>query len=360
MPLRPDLYRRLQSRLPGGVVIASEGVAMRATIIQDGPNKSLNVDDAGEYYRINCPFCFETRHRLWINHMWGYRCETGLNLFLAYCYNEFHCLSRPGNAWKLYQMVFDDVNRNRSEDVVYQGATPGPSVVEPPGYCVNLAKMPFEHPVVSYIRRRGLDPVQLGRDHLVGYVELADTRYMSAQGRLYIPIHQGGELAGWQARWPEDKVPEGVPKYYSLPGMRKNELLYNYDRARQHEFVVICEGPSDVWAFGPEAVALFGKSLSSRQAELIAAGAPSGPSWHRTGIRWRTAVIMLDEDAFEPDKSGTSAVDKIQQRLSQISGLSSRVVIRLPKGTDPGDYDSDYLRAFVAARAAEQGVKLPI
>jgi hypothetical protein len=351
MPLRPDLYQRLNGRSLGPVIIAAEGVAMRVRVIEEGRGQfRLHLDEAGEYYRIRCPFCKESKYRLWINHRWGLFVPKlrSDNLHLAHCFNE-DCLSVPGHALKLRDWVYNDVVRGHHHDPLLPGRITEATSrdAEPPGFCVNLAKLPFEHPVVSYIRRRGQDPIQLGRDYSVGYVELADTRFMAAQGRLYIPIHKNDAFMGWQTRWPHMHVPEGVPKYYSLPGMKKNELLYNYDRARQHEFVVICEGPSDVWSFGPEAVALFGKSMSARQVEMIREGG------------WSAAVIMLDEDALHKKVGSFSAVEKVQAALTQIHGLAVAVV-RLPPGKDPGDYDSEYLRAFVAARTGEHGLKLPI
>ncbi len=59
-------------------------------------------------------------------------------------------------------------------------------------------------------------------------------------------------------------------QYYTMPGFKKTQHLYNYDQAKQFPFVSICEGVSDVWRFGSEAVALFGKNASSTQLDLIA------------------------------------------------------------------------------------------
>ena len=54
------------------------------------PYKSKQVIDSGEEYVLNCPFCGDTRHRFYINHMWGTKDDSSgsLNLWLMHCYNE--------------------------------------------------------------------------------------------------------------------------------------------------------------------------------------------------------------------------------------------------------------------------------
>lgn len=360
-PLRPELYHRLQHHF-GSVLVASEGMAMRSHVEEISRGKHRRcVDDPGEYYRVCCPYCLDRRHRLWINHRWGYfdRAANSDNLFLAHCYNE-HCLKVPGRVSQLWGKLFFNFIRGRDLDVLHPGRPSDPETwnASPPGTCYRLDDLPFNHAAHEYVRSRGLDPFTLGKEWSVGYVDIAYAGRFTAQDRLYIPIMFRGELAGWQARILDDQLPAGVPKYYSMPGMKKSQLLYNYDQARHHPFVVICEGPSDVWSFGPEAVALLGKSMSPGQASLISEGTPC--LVHSTFPRlWNTAIVLLDEDAHHPDKSGTIAVDKVMDQLNQINGLHHRIAVRLPAGKDPGDFDRDYLRAFVQARAKEQGVALP-
>src|ERR1043166_541750 len=105
-PLRPELYHRLLDCF-GSVLVANEGEAMDACVRTDRltGRQELSVNLPGEYFRVSCCFCNDTRHRLWINHRWG-RYEPAVkskNLFLAHCYNE-NCLAQPGNVSQLYQM----------------------------------------------------------------------------------------------------------------------------------------------------------------------------------------------------------------------------------------------------------------
>src|SRR5579872_4473281 len=108
-PLRPALYARLTEFFGGDVIIANEGEEMVSTYSSNYSEvPALSVDIPGEYYRVNCPYCTDTRRRLWINHRWGQRDDHGkLNLFLAHCYNE-NCMAEPGNSWNLYKQLFTD------------------------------------------------------------------------------------------------------------------------------------------------------------------------------------------------------------------------------------------------------------
>ena len=62
---------------------------------------------SGEYYRVNCDKCGDTRQRLWINHMWGVRdVETGDDhLYLIICFNE-GCINTRELQERLYELLF--------------------------------------------------------------------------------------------------------------------------------------------------------------------------------------------------------------------------------------------------------------
>jgi DNA primase len=112
-------------------------------------------------------------------------------------------------------------------------------------------------------------------------------------------------------------------------------MLYNFDNAVQQPFVVICEGVTDVWRIGLEAVALFGKTLSPTQAQLICA-------------HWKTVIILLDGDAL----------DAAREIAARLSGVSSKLIVPLPADTDPADFDRGPLREFVFWTAQDKGILL--
>jgi DNA primase len=160
--------------------------------------------------------------------------------------------------------------------------------------------------------------------------------------RLYVPIRMGGRLVDWQGRYAGelDWGATGKPKYYNAPGMRKGQLLYNYDQALRQPFVVVVEGVTDVWRVGLPAVALFGKSATQEQAKLLAAG------WYGKPV-----VILLDADAAEE-------AEKVRQQVAVLHP-EQVVVITLPEGMDPGSCPRDELWKLLRAEAKRQGANLP-
>ena len=65
--LCPELYFKLK-KLFGQVHVNNRGVGMVMRPSSNGERPTSIVN--GEYYRVCCPFCKETRHRLYINHRW--------------------------------------------------------------------------------------------------------------------------------------------------------------------------------------------------------------------------------------------------------------------------------------------------
>src|SRR5262245_43966672 len=94
-PLNPQLYEAL-SRAFGPVLVAHDGARMEAAYLPDCTGALIKrAISPGEYYRVNCFACGDTRHRLWVNHMWGVRDpRTGTrHRWAAKCFNE-DCLRR--------------------------------------------------------------------------------------------------------------------------------------------------------------------------------------------------------------------------------------------------------------------------
>jgi hypothetical protein len=348
--LRPELYRRLCQRASefgfGTVRVANEGQEMMATVEHDAlyDRPRLMVTWAGEYYVVNCPYCTDTRHRLWINHRWGLwdGRTRSRNLWLCCCYNE-GCLEDYAHLRDLYNKVFDDITngRRRFYDPVLRGERPSaPREGRPPGPEVYpLQTLEPDHTAVLYLRGRGFDPDRLGRALGVGFCPISYPEFRTAQARIIIPIFYNGTYVGWQARYPyHEAPPDGSPKYYTMPGMKKTLVLYNYDVAKAYPFVVLCEGCCDVWRVGPAAVGLFGKTMSATQEQLLTTTWGAG-----------AAVVLLDGDAADEAR-------RIYERLS--GRVRHRVLVGLPDGKDPGGLDRDGLWRLIDTTARQQGVDL--
>jgi len=191
--------------------------------------------------------------------------------------------------------------------------------VELPGTLVPLLQLGDDHHAISYLRKRGCNIRQLDEWYGVRYCTEGRT-YASGlyncTNTLVIPVYMDGQLKGWQSRllYNPDNVPETEyaamgfpqdddgewlkpPKYFTMPGMDKGSVLWNYDWARRSEIVAVCEGVFDAIAVGRCAVATFGKGVSFPQLSLLV----QGP--------WRLILGMLDPDAEKENVSMCHQLD---------------------------------------------------
>lgn len=320
---------------------------MSSTWRSDG-TRYTSVNHSGEYYRVNCPFCNDTRHRLWVNHMYGQTDANGRPMrFLANCYNE-NCLSNP-EQWKRFNdAIFGFRNRqdrHQAQFALNQAEWVDPSqmqVAEAPGQVIPVSQlmrsMP-DHPAVRYlVNERRYTAHMLDHYHIT-YCNQAMPKFREAQGRVIFPIMMNGTMVGWQGRYLGTADWHVVPKYYGLPGMRKRYMLYNYDNAKDKPFVVVVEGPTDVHVVGDHGVAILGKNMSRYQYQLIANTWPGKP------------VVLI----FDPD-----ARDEMRGTLADMQANDVVVVeVVLPDGFDCGDYDRPTLWNIIRSQAQQRGVILP-
>lgn len=268
LPLNQDLFDRLRRRF-GTVSIASQGEALTGSLMDLGMGKpKFQVSSSGEYYRVACPFCSDTRQRLWINHRWGVGPDGVPHerlWWMACCYNE-NCLEKPENCKALRTMIYGGVGRelHPSQITIRRGTvTASLGTVEFPGACVRIDQLRPDHHAVQYLISRGLDPAHLGKTYDVSFCFDAP-QWPMASGRLIVPIYMRGKMGSWQGRYVGDVdwQATGMPKYVNCPGTNKRLMLYGFDEALTLPFCIIVEGVTDVWAVGAGAVALLGKSMS--------------------------------------------------------------------------------------------------
>lgn len=345
--LNPYLYSRL-ARLFGPVKVSRRGESWLATAVRDieSHDKRLLVAHAGEYYQVCCPYCNDTRHRLYVNHMYGQVDGHGRRMtFLAVCYNE-HCLDRDENR-RDFRERMEDTGLLEATVRVGRAASAEARTARWPGPCTPLADLPATHPAVTYVRDdRGFDPVALSRDF--GVCFCTDSRYTLAKNRIIVPVFDCWELKGWQARyvgdldWKGPRRKELPPKYFSCPDSDfRSKCLYNFDRMKEWETGVIVEGPTDAWRFGSMSGCVFGNTVTDLQWRRFAAA-----------FRGRTGVLLLDPEEFG-SKTTARLLDKAAQTMP-----GRFCAVRLPPGTDPGSLDRDFLKAYVKEQAAAQGVKV--
>lgn len=335
-PLNPSLFNILLHNF-GEVQIQSEGLGMICSYRTDySGNRVMDVTSSGEYYVIRCLFCCDRHKHLWINHRWGvYDPETkSCNLWLANCFRGEGCLSNPDNLKQLRELTTRYLRRARSGQVQVASGycpSPGESIDLPEDFRL-LSELNAGHPANRYLRERGFDPRTICKRWGIGYAS-----NICGAPRLVIPIFRGCreklECYGWQARAID---PDTYPKYYTAHGLKKSHVLYGIHRVTATGPIVICEGVTDAWRIGNNAVAVLGKAASHEQLRLL--------NQHFAG---RPIVVMLDADARDN-------AHELKERLTALRRVSfspsppGRVAIaQLPDDLDPGDCTRVQLAAVI-------------
>jgi len=350
-PLCPELYTSLSKNIPGGgeVLIAHPRMMMTGYVGQDNSSRGQKwyVTSWGETYRVNCPFCNDTRKRLWINHTYGQPDPVDRNKpgdFYGICFNE-NCMNESENRAKLWDYVFGLKNRNARNipriDMA-NGIRPDMRLSEKPlpGQVEKMINMDSNFAPMRYLHERRFNLQHIAHYDL-HFCHHGGGQYPAASGRIIAPIHMYGKLVGWQGRYVGEPANKTTPKYYTCPGMPKSQVLYNYDNAAGKPFVVVFEGITDVWRFGDYSVAMLGSTLAAKQRFIL-----SGTWTNNEPI-----IFCLDPDAY--DDSALSL------RELANTGKNPVVNVRLPDGWDPADLDRDPLWGVIREQAASVGVSLP-
>ena len=336
--LNPTLYKRLAA-LYGEVKIANENEPI---IIhrreENGRSRPWKVQ-GGEEYRVCCPDCGDTRHRLYVNHAYGTDVVVGYPAHkLVVCHNE-HCESNGRLLEDLKRGLYSYFNRAKRENVLLPSEDMAPREPLPfpkPEWTIPLTQLPQMHPASIYLAIRNFDREELEKRWGVVYCDRyeVDKREWLG-GRLFIPC--GG--MGWQAR----AVGDSKIKYYTCHGWKKTESVYNLSEARKAMFCVVMEGVTKVWRLGPTApgVAIYGKRISEKQVEMLSRN-------------FDRVLLVLDNDAYESTALKLSDGDHTLALLSR--RIPKTLRIKLPVN-DPGDMTKDALWDQLMQQASANGYK---
>lgn len=122
----------------------------------------------------------------------------------------------------------------------------------------------------TYLTRRGLPPAEVARLWGVEGLRMPGGKWRYLKWRLFIPIHLHGEIVSWTSR--SIKKSGGGPRYMSASieqeAVPHKHILYGADHC--HHAIIIHEGPIDVWATGPGAVATCGTAYTDAQVRAMA------------------------------------------------------------------------------------------
>lgn len=353
--LNGELYKALASAF-GRPSIYSKGEPARYQA-----DTGTSLDEAGvcfgthvkggERYVVPCPFC--GRKKLWLSYLAGAVMENkGVRVRfsrgLVICYR---CLFNKDLT--KFQQFWDKLKENGYEGNgvpleasanVYEGD--GAAVIDAvqsaaavlPG-CVPLTGDDTPAAVHEYLRGRGIDPYDLERELSACWSDDPEKKGYGV-GRIIFPVWQNHRLVGYQGRALDKDVSDRVPKYWFPHGSQSNNWLYNLDRARWCDPVVLVEGVLDVYKVGAAGVGRFGKVTHPRQLALLRA-------------IWGTRSLV-----YLPDTNDPLAIAKAREEAMdwQIRGLFAGGVdlVYLPRNRDPGGMSRKELYDIIKQRTGKE------
>ena len=256
--------------------------------------------------QVHCIFCSDG------NYGWhlGFNLEQGN-------WNCWRCGKH--STWDVVGRLLrtQDKNRIYQEIQKYDTATPNRKASKPKARKRAIKSPPGTAPLTKrhkkYLRNRGFRPMQLAKDW-----GLTGTEHLSGpwNWRVIIPIHnQFGEIIAFQGRTlnettkPKYKVSDDADILEDPKGM-----LYGHHKA-MGDSVLIVEGVTGVWKFGPGAVATLGIDWSAEQANKLR--------------QYSKRYLM-----FDPEPLAQKRAEKLAKWLSMYSG-TTEILEEMP--CDPGD-----------------------
>lgn len=298
----------------------------------------------GTEFIVDCPFC--SRHKLSVNASKGvWQC--------------WHC-HESGTTYRL-------LGRSVKVDRPARRERPREKGYVPPGELVPLDLLNQEHEACLYLRNRGFDPKALSRNFGLSYCKRGKAfagGVFNTSGTIVIPVVENGVLVAWQSRllYDPQKVPEEEreaygfardangkfkvpPKYFTQPGFRKGEHLFNFDQARRFGFVVVTEGAFDAMRVGRCAVAAFGKGVTSTQVDILRSC-------------WPVVVLLLDPDA-ESDQEELKRRIEGSGPFGRTGSAGTKVVsVHLSGYKDAGEAPEREVARQIVLAASSEGVDL--
>jgi hypothetical protein len=352
MPLNQSLYSALVQTFKQ-VKVAKEGQPLRYVIktnhVTGRKRAEILEDHHGEEYRVCCPFCTDDRYRLWINHRWNTEDEINGVSFghLINCFNDGCDLNRDTQS-KMRPDKVEDLRRLLSplqRHTVSIRITPveeKETIPRLPEKTTPVDQLEPWHSASKYLSDdRGFDRSRLVNDWTVLYCE--EDKHPFVDNRIIVPVQYDGKLVGWQARH-VGECPKQIPKYFTMPGMRKKRVIYNFDRAKSYTAGVIVEGVTDVWTLGFQGIAMFGAEVSPHQLNMMVG------AWGKTGV-----ILLPDGDVLTSEEKKVR-YERLRRRLLESAAFKWGVLeVMMPESVDPAMMSSKELWNYILHEARRQG-----
>lgn len=188
-----------------------------------------------------------------------------------------------------------------------------PIVVKTGSYRVPTGITPLRGAHIAYLTNRGFNAAEVAETW--GIQGIANHGRLG--WRLFIPIHFHGEPVSWTTR---SIKPKETQRWISAgaedESIRHKSILYGADKARGA--IIIHEGPTDVWATGPGAVATCGTGFTESQLRAM--------------INYPVRAVC-----FDSGEAAQRRANNLADMLSAFPGKTCNVL--LETGDDPADAD---------------------
>jgi DNA primase len=271
-------------------------------------------------HRFNCPFCGESKHKLYVNDEKGlwtcFKCEERGNP-VTFVMNYFNAtFPEAVDILESYDHSVDKDNTNRNwnptqhltpEEELYlfianrgvspkEGLTTKFTCPNPPTNCRSLIQNfsnPEAYPFFQYLSNRGVTVRQIEDHHMSyvthGTVQLESGKELTLVNHLvFYTFNEANKPIYWNTRSIE---PHAFIKSFNAPSREgeysKNNTVFNLNHVYKTDCVVICEGVFNALTVGTAGVATFGKKVTREQIQLILSQTHNVPIY-----------LFLDTDAW--------------------------------------------------------------
>lgn len=170
----------------------------------------------------------------------------------------------------------------------------------------------------KYLIGRGFDPDQLAAIWKIGGIGLeAEYRW-----RIFIPIQIDGQTVSWTTRSIVDTGRRYITAKPEMSAMPIADLVYGIDMVR--DYIIIHEGPADVWRMGPGAVATLGTITTPKKVGFLR--------------RFPLRIVCFDNSA-----PAQKAARRLAEELSLFPGRTLNVNL---DAEDPGSASQEEINTF--------------